>query len=73
MSSAITLRAVSDEPWFDADTETMRVTRKLGKSGGSTVLRIPPGILKTIGVDRGDKVELFADPEERELRVRPVE
>lgn len=49
---------------------TIRTVRSLYKSGNSTVVSIPPDILKELGFSDQDEVVLEADSESGELRIR---
>ena len=44
----------------DTDREVTWDTRPLRKSGNSVVVSIPPEVLETAGLERGDTIELSA-------------
>ena len=54
----------------DTDREVTWDTRPLRKSGNSVVVSIPPELLKTAGLERGDTVELSAPFEGGRITVK---
>jgi len=46
---------------FDAENRVAYTRRRIGKSGNSLVVRIPPQILEVADLEHGDQVELVAD------------
>lgn len=58
---------------INPQTETVRATRSLRKSGSSVILTIPPEVLQSLDLDSGDTLEIEGDWGDGEMRVRPVE
>ena len=56
----------------DVDTELqeMRAERTVQKSGNSTVVPLPPAILREAGFNLGDEVNVTASFDGQEIRIR---
>ena len=64
---------MSESVDFDPDEGVVRTTRKIGKSGSSMVIRIPPQALQAASLEYQDQVELVADMNEKTITIRAVE
>lgn len=58
---------------IDTESGEARTTRTIGRSGNSTVIRLPPELLDAAQIERGQDVELTTDLETGELTIRPVD
>lgn len=58
---------------IDKEDKEVRARRKLRKSGGSTVVTIPPEMLDLLDFELGDNVELEAEIFGDEMRLRVVD
>jgi putative addiction module antidote len=47
------------------------MTRKLFRTGNSTVVSLPVDVLETVGLRPGDEVTVTVDPEQRRIIVTP--
>jgi antitoxin component of MazEF toxin-antitoxin module len=57
---------------IDPDTNTVRAERSLRSSGSSTVISFPPQILQALNLEVNDDVEIVADWEKDEIRIKKV-
>lgn len=55
---------------IDRESQTIRATRDLRASGGSTVLSIPDEVLQSVGFEEGDQIGIEADMFGDEIRLR---
>jgi antitoxin component of MazEF toxin-antitoxin module len=58
---------------LDLDEGVATTYRSIGKSGNSSVIRIPPQILEAASMERGDRIKLTADMDEGTITVERVE
>lgn len=58
---------------FDAEERVAYTTRRIGKSGNSLVVRIPPQILEVADLEHGDTVELVASMDDETITIRQFE
>lgn len=57
----------------DPEEQVVRTERKVGKSGNSIVIRIPPQLLEAAGFQVDDRVVLEADMKDGGLSIRKPE
>jgi len=57
----------------DGDKQEVRAKRALRRSGGSTVVTIPPEMVDLLDIELGDDVELEAEMFGDEIRLRIVD
>jgi len=48
------------------------MTRTIFRSGNSTVVSLPPGILENLGLSIGDEVNIIADTQQRCIIIQPI-
>ncbi len=48
------------------------MTRTIFRSGNSTVVSLPPGILENIGLGVGDEVNVVADVQQNRIIIQPI-
>jgi len=58
---------------IDPDEGVMRASRALRKSGGSTVVSLPPEMLQSVGFGEGDELLIEADWGGDEIRLQRVD
>ena len=73
MSMATKSLDMRDRARVDAEEGIVIAERKIRSSGNSTVLTIPPQVLDVAGLEAGDGVEISADLETGEIRLRKAD
>jgi len=55
---------------IDSENKEVRAARKLRRSGGSTVITVPPEMVDLVDLEHGDQLELEAEWSGDEIRLR---
>ena len=58
---------------IDSENREVRAARKLRRSGGSTVITVPPEMVDLVDLEHGDQLELEAEWSGEEIRLRVVD